>query len=120
VGELVGDEITGIIITYDKPASSGSYLAYFDDIFISTRDDVYNAIDEVQGKEKIKFVFLRNKSLVFNADGLDSIVRIYDISGKLLSDFVLESTEVPINQGNGIYIVVMINNQRVYSQKIIL
>ena len=120
VGELVGDEITGIIITYDKPASSGSYLAYFDDIFISTRDDVYNAIDEVQDKEKIKFVFLRNKSLVFNADGLDSIVRIYDISGKLLSDFVLESTEVPINQGNGIYIVMMINKQGVYSQKIIL
>jgi hypothetical protein len=119
VGELVGDEITGIIITFDKPASAGSYLAYFDDIFISTRDDVYNAIDEVQDKEKIKFVFLRNKMLVFKDAALNSIVRIYDISGKLLSDFVLESTEVPINQGNGIYIVVMINKQGVYSQKII-
>jgi hypothetical protein len=120
VGELVGDEITGIIITYDKPASSGPFLAYFDDIFISTRDDIYNAIDEIQDKEKIQFVFIRNKTLVFNANALNSIVRIYDISGKLLSDFVLESTEVPINQGNGIYIVMMINKQRVYSQKIIL
>ena len=120
VGELVGDEITGIIITYDKPASTGSYLAYFDDIFISTRQESPNAINEVQNKEKIQYFFLRNRTLVFNTAALNSIIKIYDISGRLLSDFILGSTEVPINLRNGLYIVMVINKQGVYSQKIIL
>jgi hypothetical protein len=120
VGELVGDEISGIIITFDKPASAGLYLAYFDDIFISTRKDIPNAIDEVQNEEKIQYIFSRNQTLVFNAAALNSIVKIYDISGRLLSDFVLVSTEVPINLRNGIYIVMVITKQGVCSKKIIL
>ncbi|MCX6335602.1 MAG: T9SS type A sorting domain-containing protein [Bacteroidia bacterium] len=119
-GELVGDEITGILITYDKPASSGSYLAYFDDIFISTREDAYNAIEEVHDKEKVQYVFSGNQRLIFDAAVLNSTIKIYDISGKLVADFVLGSIEVPVNLINGIYIVMMINKQRVYSQKIIL
>jgi hypothetical protein len=34
VGELIGDVITGIIIGYENPATSGSYTAYFDNIII--------------------------------------------------------------------------------------
>lgn len=120
LGELVGDEITGIIITFDKPASTGSYLAYFDDIFISTTKESPNAIDEVQNEDKIPYIFLRNQTLVFNAAALNSIVKIYDISGKLLSYFVLRSSEIPVNLGIGIYFVMVINKQGVYSQKIIL
>jgi len=120
VGELVGDEITGIIISFDKPASSGSYLAYFDDIFISTRKDSYNAIDEVNNEEKVQYLYTRNQTLVFNAALINSLIRIYDISGRLLTDFVLESTEKQINLRNGVYIVMVINKQGVYSQKIIL
>ena len=33
-GELVGDVITGIVIGYDHPATSGSYAAYIDDVII--------------------------------------------------------------------------------------
>jgi len=120
VGELVDDEITGIIITFDQPASSGSYLAYFDDILISIRKDGPNDIDEVQDKEKIQYVFSRNQALVFKAAALNSNVKIYDISGRLLSDFVLGSNEVPVNLRNGVYIVKVTNKQGVYSQKIIL
>jgi hypothetical protein len=120
VGELVGDEITGIIITFDQPASAGSYLAYFDDIFISTGKDFPNAIDEVQNKEKNQFVFSRNRMLVFNTAALNSIVKIFDISGRLLSDFVLGSIEVPINLPHGLYIVAIKNKQGIFSQKIIL
>ncbi|MCX6326906.1 MAG: T9SS type A sorting domain-containing protein [Bacteroidia bacterium] len=120
VGELVGDEITGIIITFDKPESSGSYLAYFDDIFISTRKESPNAIDDVQYEEKIQYIFSRKQTLVFNASALNSMVKIFDISGKLLYGFVLESTEVPVNICNGIYIVMVVNKQGIYSQKIIL
>jgi hypothetical protein len=120
VGELVSDTITGILITFDQLSSAGSYLAYFDDIFISTGDDFPNSIDEVQNKEKIQFVFSTNKTLVFNDAALNSIVKIYDISGRLLSDFVLGSTEVPINLRQGIYIIMLINKQGEFSQKIIL
>jgi hypothetical protein len=34
VGQLIGDVITGILIGYDNPSTSGSYTAYFDDIII--------------------------------------------------------------------------------------
>ena len=34
VGQLIGDTITGIIIGYDHPSTSGSFTAYFDDIII--------------------------------------------------------------------------------------
>ncbi|MCK7529577.1 MAG: T9SS type A sorting domain-containing protein [Marinilabiliales bacterium] len=120
VGELVGDEITGIAITFDKPASSGSYLACFDDILISAANNSPTAIDKAPVREKNQYLFTRNQTLVFNADALNSNVKIYDISGKLLSDFILVSTEVPVNMGKGIYIVKVSNKQGVYSQKIIL
>jgi len=120
VGELVGDEITGIAITFDKPVSAGSYLAYFDDILISTMSEGPNTIDEIPAKEKTQFVYTGNQSLVFNETSLNSTVKIYDISGKLHADFVLRTIEVPVKLGKGIYIVVLINKQGIFSQKIIL
>jgi hypothetical protein len=33
-GVLIGDVITGILIGYDNPSTSGSYAAYFDDIIV--------------------------------------------------------------------------------------
>jgi hypothetical protein len=120
VGELVGDEITGIIITFDKPVSEGSYLAYFDDILIATKKESATGINEFKNEDDIFHIYSRNQTLVFNAAALNSTVRIYDISGKLISDFVLRSTEVPLSVSNGIFIVKVINQQSVYSQKIIL
>ncbi len=32
--ELLGDEITGIVIAYDNPSATGNFTAYFDDIII--------------------------------------------------------------------------------------
>ena len=119
-GELVGDEITGILITYDKPESSGSYLAFFDDIFISTREDTYNAIEDVPDRYEYQFVFLRNRKLVFDDSILNSTIKIYDISGRLVSDFLLLNTEVPVNMKNGIYIIMAVKKGKVYSRKIFL
>jgi hypothetical protein len=34
-GELVGDEITGIIIAYSRSSTSGDFTAYFDDIIVA-------------------------------------------------------------------------------------
>lgn len=38
-GELVEDELTGIIIAYDHPSASGSFTAYFDDIIVEDSTD---------------------------------------------------------------------------------
>jgi hypothetical protein len=120
LGDLVGDEITGIIITYDKPASSGSYLAYFDDILISTKMETTVSIDELQSEKSNQYIFTRNNTLVFNESALNSRIKIYDLSGKLLSDFILGSIEITSNLTKGLYIILVINNKGVYGQKVIL
>jgi hypothetical protein len=120
VGELIGDEITGITVTYDKPAATGSYIAFFDDIFISTNNEVHVSVEEARAEKYTQFVYARNQTLVFNDAALYSRIKIYDLLGKLHDDFVLESTEVPINRAGGIYIIVIVNKKGVHSQKIIL
>jgi hypothetical protein len=120
VGELIGDEISGICIAYDKPASTGSYLAYFDDLLISVKKDNTTSLEVIKNNQVPQFVRSGNKSLIFNNIHLNSQVKVYDISGKLLSEFVLNKTEVPTDLRNGIYIVNVINEHGVYNQKIIL
>ncbi len=120
VGELIGDEVTGICIAYDKPASSGSYQAYFDDILISVKKDNTTSLGVMKNNQLPQFVRSGNKTLIFNNIPLDSHVKVYDISGKLLSEFVLHNTVVPTDLKNGIYIVNVTNKQGVYNQKILL
>ncbi len=93
VGELLGDEITGVLISYDKPASSGSYTAYFDDILISVKKDNSTTLEVIKNSQLPQFVRSGNQSLIFNNIHLNSHVKIYDISGKLMSEFVLNNTE---------------------------
>jgi len=45
MGELVGDVLTGIIIGYDHPSTSGSYEAYFDDIIVEDALAVTSVLD---------------------------------------------------------------------------
>lgn len=118
-GELIGDEISGICLVYDKPASS-SYLAYFDDILISTKKDNSTALAVIKNNQTLQFVTSRNQTLIFNTVHLNSMVRVYDLTGKLLSEFVLNSTEVPINFRKGIYLIQVINHRGAHVQKIIL
>ena len=119
LGELLGDEISGICIVYDKPALSGSYLAYFDDILISIKKDNSTGLEPIKNDQLLPFVTSKNRTLIFNNIHLNSHVKVYDISGRLLSEFVLNSTEVPMDLRNGIYLVQVINNQGTYNQKII-
>lgn len=120
VGELLGDEISGISIAFDKPASSVSYLAYFDDILISIKKDNPTVLAVIKNNQILQFVTSGSQSLIFNNIRLNSHVKVYNISGKLLSEFVLNNKEVPTDLRNGIYLIQVINNQGIYSQKIIL
>ncbi|WP_404801026.1 T9SS type A sorting domain-containing protein [Aquipluma nitroreducens] len=108
-------------MAFDIPTSSGSYLAYFDDILVYTKKDDSAAIcHQVKADEKLQFITSRNQTLAFNNVALKSNIKIYDLSGVLMFDFVLSKTEVPTKLSNGIYVVKVTNKWVVYSQKIIL
>ena len=119
-GELAGDEITGIVITYDKPSHAGSFNAFFDDIYITSREPFPVSISEVDTGEPDQYVYRRNQILVFDDSVINSIIKIYDYSGKLVADFLLDKSEVPVNLRTGIYIIMILREKEVYRQKIII
>lgn len=118
-GELIGDEITGIFIVYDKPAS-GSYLAYFDDILLSTKEISSATLPPVKNSQLFPTITTRNNALIFKNIPINSKIKVYDLSGKQLTEFVLNKTEVSTNLRKGIYLIQVQNKQEVYHQKIIL
>jgi len=119
-GELLGDEITGIVITYDKAASSGSYKAFFDDITIATDLPLFptGIADQIIKKENR--IFMENKVLNFRNFDLATNVVIYDIAGRAMQSFTLNTNRVNIDLPNGIYIVNTRADDSVYSQKIVI
>lgn len=120
VGELIGDEISGICIFYDKPSSSGSYLAYFDDILISTEKGNSTGLSPIKNDHISPIITSKNGALIFSNIQLQSTVKIFDTSGRTLLEFVLNSTEMPTNLRNGIYLIQVINKQGIHNQKIVL
>jgi len=118
-GELIGDEISGICLVYDKPAS-GSYLAYFDNILISTKEITSAALPPVKNSQQQLIITARNQTLIFNNIPANSRVKVYDLSGKRLAEFVLNTNEITTNLKKGIYLIQVQNKQGMYHQKIIL
>lgn len=118
-GELLDDKITEIRIAYDKAATSDSYLAYFDDILITTEElSVPTSITEFQEKESR--IFVANNTLNFMNTPLHSEVTIYTVSGVAVKTFQLESFRVPVNLTNGVYLVRVKSGNEFYSQKIVI
>ncbi len=118
-GELLGDEITGIVVTYDKPSANGSFEAFFDDIYITVSDTFPVSVEKIRAGEQNIYVYQRNQALVFDETFLNSMVKIYDFSGKLVADFILDRYEVPVNMRDGIYIIVISLGNKFYRQKIL-
>lgn len=117
-GELLGDEITAIIVSYTKAASSGSYTAFFDDILIST-EDISVSARKLDTVSKVAFrIIAENNVLHFINVPEYSDVVIYNISGMAISSFKLTNNRVPVNLPNGIFIVAVGSKNSVYSQKI--
>lgn len=119
-GELIGDEITEITISYNKAADSGSFTAYFDNVLITTEDiNVSAKLFEVAPYSNNKIYAYRNvlnfKDINYGAD-----VVIYDITGRKVKSFKLNSNRVSVNLHNGIYIVSTKSENGVYSQKILI
>jgi hypothetical protein len=118
-GELLGDEITGIIVAYNKAAAAGSYTAYFDDILITT-DDINTSIENSYLKKTGNRIFIENNVLNFKNFPTGSDVVIYTVTGTATKSFKLYSNRVPVNLPAGIYIVTTKSERSVYSQKIVI
>tara|TARA_R110002050_G_scaffold172142_2_gene304418 strand:+ start:11623 stop:14175 length:2553 start_codon:yes stop_codon:yes gene_type:complete len=116
-GELLGDKITAIVISYNKAASSDSYTAYFDDLLITTENiSVSTGITEFTKNENR--VFFANRALNFVDLPLHSEVTIYTISGVAAGTFQLNSNRIPIRLPSGIYLVSVRSKNNIYTQKV--
>jgi hypothetical protein len=118
-GELEGDEITGIIITFDNPSPAGPFNAFFDDIFISSGEIIPVSVTKVSAGESYQYVYQNKEALVFEDNVINSFIRIFDYSGRLVADFLLDRSEVPVNLKPGIYIIMIYRGRDVLRQKIL-
>jgi hypothetical protein len=117
-GELLGDEITGIVVAYDKAAASGSYTAYFDNILIET--DFNTGIKSTFPKKIGNRIYVENNVLNFKDFASNTDVVIYSITGTAIKSFKINSNRVPVNLPTGIYIVATKSERSIYSQKIVI
>lgn len=119
-GELLGDEITGIVITYDKGATSGSYTVYFDDILIAT-EGLNTSIESTYPKKISNRILVENNSVLnFRDFTPNSEVVIYSITGTAIKSFSLYSNRVSVTLPAGVYIVSTRSEKSAYSQKIVI
>jgi hypothetical protein len=119
-GELLGDEITEIIVSYDHPTASGSYNAYIDDVLIATDIPYFpTGISDNRIKQNNR-IFFDHNVLNFKDFTFGSVVDIYDISGRLMKSFKLNSSWVAVDLPDGIFIVATRSHNSVYSQKIVI
>lgn len=117
--ELIGDEITGILISYDHPAESGSFTAYFDDIMIEYGEG--NGLPTA-----LNSVVQSNLAKVFSGEGQiritdilpESQIFIYRISGQLLwqTDRSSGSLQIPVK--TGFYIVKICQKGKIQCEKV--
>jgi hypothetical protein len=118
-GELIGDKITAIIVSYDKGADSGSYLAYFDDILLTTEDiSIPAGFSERQKTENR--IFVADQTLNFINIPLQSEVTIYSVTGAIVRTFHLEESRVPVQLKTGIYLIKVTTGSMFYSQKVVI
>lgn len=118
-GELLGDEITGIVVAYNKSAASGSYTAFFDDIHITT-EGLNTSIESTYPEKTNNRIYVENNVLNFKDFETNSEVVIYTIAGSAIKSFKLNSNRVPVNLPSGVYIVSTKSERSIYSQKIVI
>lgn len=118
-GELTGDRIVAIIVSYNKGAASGSYMAYFDDILLTTENiSIPNGIS-IHKKKENRITFT-NQTLNFINIPLQSEVRIYNVAGVALKTFHLGEMQVPVHLKDGVYLITVTSGKELYSQKVLI
>ncbi len=117
-GELIGDKITALVISYNKEGNQ-PYSAFFDDLLLTTEIISLPTHARIV-PERAQYVFQSNGELHFCNIPLNSEVKIYNISGVLVNAFQLSNTSRPVNLVSGVYIITAKSDNNFYSQKIII
>lgn len=117
-GVLLGDVITKIIITYDRPASEGTFEAYFDDLLIASDLPAYTPETSVQNYVTGTKIQVVNSTLHLDGFAPDSKVQVFNLGGQVTYSGALTSNIIRLSLPKGIYLVTVTNKQDAYCQKI--
>jgi hypothetical protein len=118
-GELIGDKITAILVSYNKATVSDSYLAWLDDILLATEN--ISSPTAISHLEKADFrITVANQTLIFSDFLRHSEVTIFTVTGEALKTFRLENTKVPVQLKSGIYLIRVTSGSRIYSRKVFI
>jgi len=115
VGELINDEITGIIVAYDQPVANGSFTAYFDDIMIEDDDIITSVQEQIKTTLQLKS---QKGNIIINGIHQDTQIEIYSITGQKIKQITTSDTQVSIPLTQGLYIVSIKNNKMQTSRKV--
>jgi hypothetical protein len=123
-GILLGDTITGIVITYEH-VGIGTYSAYFDDFLIEDGNDNPTAIRTAENIGRIVIAYPNPSKGLFNlklnVNG-EYLISVYDSSGSLIINRKSTDSNDRIELNNypsGIYVLRIIVNSKTYIQKLV-
>jgi hypothetical protein len=123
-GSLLGDTITGIVMSYEHPGN-GTYTAYFDDFLIEDGQGNTLAVNILQPEDKVFWVYPNPSEdrfeLRMNRQE-EYLISVYDSSSNLLIS--RKSTDINYtidlcHYPSGIYVLRLIANSKTYFQKLI-
>ena len=119
--ELIGDEISGITISYDHPSENGTFNAYFDDIKIEYGEGngIPTSITNVENDSPIR-IYTDNQR-IFISDLLPkSQVAVYNLSGQMFWKGNSNSSNIQISAKSGFYMVRILQSGNVISKKVVV
>jgi hypothetical protein len=123
-GTLLGDTITGIVMSYEHPGA-GAFASYFDDFLIEDGQGNTSAANILQPDEKVFFVYPNPSKDRFELrmNGQEEyLIRVYDSSGNLLinkKSTGINNTIDLCHYPSGIYVLRLIANSKTYFQKLV-
>lgn len=119
--ELVGDEITGIVIAYDHPMENGTFNAYFDDIVIEHEEGngQPTAANSVKGNNKAGVYSTSGQIHLVHLMPLSKVM-IVNLSGQTLWQGTGTSSEMHIPAVRGFYIVRILSQGNLQTEKVMV
>lgn len=117
-GELIGDVVTGIRITYDHPASSGSFSAYFDDIVFAGDESVLSIPAISTGN--YSDIYAYNNEIIVREINNKTDISVYNVSGQLIYKEITTGPQVSIPVKKGIYIVIVKEGVKIRRNKVMV
>ena len=119
-GELLGDEIIAITITYDKASTAGSFAAYIDDVLLATNISLFptNTGSYNKNKKKEQRIGVERNVLDFRDFKQGAEILVHDITGRAIKSFRLTSNRVKMDLPDGVYIVAVKSTNEAYTQKV--